>query len=360
MIKNILAVMMLGIVLAGSAAAEDAPTTLSNSGTISPYKPERGGIFLAADFLAVIPGNTKLDISTQPWVDSSNNTIAISKMPYVSGTKYAKDYAKEGSVFTYTTDERYRYFKGNGLPSTPMGEYPVQEGTAAYKYYSVAPGGHDYRTGIPGSDYSSAAAIGISPYNLTVQLPKYPKPSNTPNPIASLPIGVTLTGTVWHFELANASGTAWYNPTSLLPIDQCWGHPYAQQYHLHGYSWKCFPNQGTEGHSPLFGYALDGFGIYGPRGDDGKMVTNAQLDECHGHSHPVLWDGTVQDIYHYHLNNEYPYSIGCFKGPVDYGQALGSPDLKAHTKPHGAPSKSHDHKDHGTPDIIAIPRGTFQ
>ena len=360
MIKNILAVMMLGIVLAGSAAAEDAPTTLSNSGTISPYKPERGGIFLAADFLAVIPGNTKLDISTQPWVDSSNNTIAISKMPYVSGTKYAKDYAKEGSVFTYTTDERYRYFKGNGLPSTPMGEYPVQEGTAAYKYYSVAPGGHDYRTGIPGSDYSSAAAIGISPYNLTVQLPKYPKPSNTPNPIASLPIGVTLTGTVWHFELANASGTAWYNPTSLLPIDQCWGHPYAQQYHLHGYSWKCFPNQGTEGHSPLFGYAFDGFGIYGPRGDDGKMVTNAQLDECHGHSHPVLWDGAVQDIYHYHLNNEYPYSIGCFKGPVDYGQALGSPDLKAHTKPHGAPSKSHDHKDHGTPDIIAIPRGTFQ
>jgi YHYH protein len=360
MIKNILVGMMLGITLVGSVAAEDAPTTLSNSGTISPYKPERGGIFLAPDLLLVIPGNTKLDISTQPWVDSSNNTIVISKMPYVSGTKYAKDYAKEGSVFTYTTDERYRYFKGNGLPSTPMGEYPVQKGTEAYKYYSVAPGGHDFRTGIPGSDYSSAAAIGISPYNLTVQLPKYPKPSATPNPIASLPIGVTLTGTVWHFELANASGTAWYNPTSLLPIDQCWGHPYAQQYHLHGYSWKCFPNQGTEGHSPLFGYAFDGFGIYGPRGDDGKMVTNAQLDECHGHSHPVMWDGAMQDIYHYHLNNEYPYSIGCFKGPVDYAKALGSPDLKAHTKPHGAPSKTHDHKDHGTPDIITIPRGTFQ
>jgi len=219
MIKNILVGMMLGITLVGSVAAEDAPTTLSNSGTISPYKPERGGIFLAPDLLLVIPGNTKLDISTQPWVDSSNNTIVISKMPYVSGTKYAKDYAKEGSVFTYTTDERYRYFKGNGLPSTPMGEYPVQKGTEAYKYYSVAPGGHDFRTGIPGSDYSSAAAIGISPYNLTVQLPKYPKPSATPNPIASLPIGVTLTGTVWHFELANASGTAWYNPTSLLPID---------------------------------------------------------------------------------------------------------------------------------------------
>jgi len=73
-----------------------------------------------------------------------------------------------------------------------------------------------------------------------------------------------------------------------------------------------------------------------------------------------MWDGAMQDIYHYHLNNEYPYSIGCFKGPVDYAKALGSPDLKAHTKPHGAPSKTHDHKDHGTPDIITIPRRTFQ
>jgi hypothetical protein len=69
---------------------------------------------------------------------------------------------------------------------------------------------------------------------------------------------------------------------------------------------------------------LDGFGIYGPRGDDGKMVTNAQLDECHGHKHPVEFNGTIQNIYHYHLNNEYPFSIGCFRGTPDYNAALGS------------------------------------
>lgn len=33
------------------------------------------------------------------------------------------------------------------------------------------------------------------------------------------------------------------------------------------------------------GYALDGFGIFGPRSLGGKLVTNADLDECHGHSH---------------------------------------------------------------------------
>ena len=360
MIKNILLAVVLGITLAGSAVAQDAPTTLLSSGIISPYQAQRNGLFMAADFLAAVPGNTRFEISTQPWMDTANNTVVIAKMPYVSGTKYATDYAKEGSVFTITEDAKYRYFIGNGLPNTAMGDFPVQPGTPAYKFYQAAPGGHDFRTGIPGSDYSSAAAIGISPYELNIQLPKNPKLSAKPNPIAALPIGVTLTGTVWHAEIANASATAWYPPASILPIDQCWGHPYAQQYHLHGYSWKCFPNQGTEGHSPLFGYALDGYGIYGPRGDDGKMVTNAQLDECHGHTHPVMWDGKMQNIYHYHLNREFPYAIGCFRGEVNYDQALGSADMKAHNKPHGTPGKVHDHKSHGPKGIIAIPIGSFQ
>lgn len=38
------------------------------------------------------------------------------------------------------------------------------------------------------------------------------------------------------------------------------------------------------------------------------------LDECHGHSHSIQWDNKTVDMYHYHLNNEYPYSIGCFRG----------------------------------------------
>ena len=81
------------------------------------------------------------------------------------------------------------------------------------------------------------------------------------------------------------------------------------------YSWKCFPNQGLPGqHSPLYGYALDGFGVFGPRDAGGVNVTNAMLDECHGHSHAIPWDNATVDMYHYHLNNEYPYSIGCYRG----------------------------------------------
>jgi hypothetical protein len=48
------------------------------------------------------------------------------------------------------------------------------------------------------------------------------------------------------------------------------------------------------------------------------MVVNDDLDECHGHTHDIEWDGEIRDMYHYHVNNEYPYSIGCFRGtPID-------------------------------------------
>ncbi|WP_216256222.1 YHYH protein [Polynucleobacter sp. AP-Melu-500A-A1] len=256
-----------------------------------------------------------------PWTDTSTNLMTISQIPYVSGANSATAYDPAGSVFTTTTDAIYRYFQGNGLPSTKMGTFPVQSGTAAYPYYAALPGGTNQATG---QTYSNAAAIGISPYNLNSKLPLNPMVSGF-YPINSLIVGITLTGAVWHAEVANDATGNWYNPTNALPLDQCWGHPYNQQYHLHGYSWKCFPNQGTSGPSPLFGYALDGFGIYGPRGEDGQMVTNAQLDQCHGHTAPVQWNGALTNIYHYHLNREYPYSVGCFRGIVDYDTALGPP-----------------------------------
>jgi hypothetical protein len=65
---------------------------------------------------------------------------------------------------------------------------------------------------------------------------------------------------------------------------------------------------------PILGYALDGFGIYGPRGDGGKLLTNNDLDACHGHMGIIDWDGNLQYMYHYHLNTEFPYGPGCFRG----------------------------------------------
>ena len=320
--------MLVGATSVASPASAAVPNTLVNARSDFrilevPPAGSKGRLYVGGQlFQTILPPSTTLSTSTAAWVNAATNptTITIAKLPTVSGTVTAKDIAPRGSVFAVTTDKTYRMFKGNGLPTTPMGRFgPVQPGTAAYPYYAAAPGGANTIPGTPGfgQNYSSAAAIGISPYNLDIRVPIAPKALATPQPIEYLVIGVTLTGALWHVELANASTTFWANPISILPLDQCFGHPYSQQYHYHAYSWKCFPNQGTKGPSPLLGYAMDGFGIYGPRGADGKEITNAQLDECHGRTAPVLWNGKIQNVYHYVANSEYPYAVGCFRGVVD-------------------------------------------
>jgi len=323
-----------------SSSDPGTPTTLVNSANgMSPYVCAVNGMCLNPTFGLIpnspIPTNTQFAQSTYSWVDQSNNTLILSAIPYVSGTVSAKDIDPAGFNLTVTNTTStntlgvanipYRYFKGNGLPNFVMGKFPVQPGTPAYSYYNALPGGS--------AEFPTADLIPVATYNLESYIPRVPvenpKDANgnvLPGPISSLITGIALTGVVWHAELANSS-TSWYNPSSALPLDQCWGHPYNKQYHLHGYSWKCFSNQGNSGPSPLFGYALDGYGIYGPRGEDGQMITNKQLDQCHGHTASVMWDGQMTNIYHYHLNREYPYSVGCFHGVVDYAKALPNSDM---------------------------------
>ena len=83
-------------------------------------------------------------------------------------------------------------------------------------------------------------------------------------------------------------------------------------YHYHSLT-NCIDDPGTA-HSKLMGYALDGYGIYGMRGEDGAVLHDADLDACHGHTHVIDWDGKKVAMYHYHATAEYPYVIGCFHG----------------------------------------------
>jgi hypothetical protein len=100
-------------------------------------------------------------------------------------------------------------------------------------------------------------------------------------------------------------------------LDRFGGHTDGtERYHYH------FPAQDLQdhihpheqGHSALMGYMLDGFGIYGPYGENGELLKSADLDECHGHTHPVLWDGQMINLYHYHWTYDFPYNIGCYRG----------------------------------------------
>ena len=277
-------------------------TTAANG--VSVGSPARNTFYLCPGKKVVVNGTdflfpTVITKANSSWV--TKNSIIVSKIPTVEGSVTMKH------EFKVTLTKNGRRLKGNGIPNHPIGVFPIKKGTTAYKIYSQ----------LPAQGYANAAEIPVAPYDLDVTVPRNPKPNAKPSCMGDeLMLGVaTQTGAAWHIEYAIDNYNHAVDPNAALPTDLCWGHPYETQYHYHGYSWKCFPNQGKPGeHSPLFGYAMDGFGIYGPRSLNGKLVRNVDLDECHGHIHEIVWDGVMKKMYHYHVNNEYPYSVGCFRG----------------------------------------------
>ncbi|MDX2137578.1 MAG: YHYH protein [Chloroflexota bacterium] len=183
-----------------------------------------------------------------------------------------------------------RLLTGNNLPTTHgTGIYPISASDDAYAYDRN-----------PNS---------ISEQTMTLELPANPTLAAEPGCLTPGGIGVLTTGVVIFDALDALNRDAVAHETQ----DGCGGHPeITGAYHYHSLT-ECIEDEGT-GHSVLVGYAMDGFGIYGVRGEDGQPMTNADLDECHGHTHEIEWDGQMVEMYHYHATYEYPYTLGCFKG----------------------------------------------
>jgi hypothetical protein len=94
--------------------------------------------------------------------------------------------------------------------------------------------------------------------------------------------------------------------------DSCNGHPERSgEYHYHGAS-DCV--EGAERANTLIGYALDGFGIYSRFDANGKEYSSDDLDECHGITSEIEWNGEMVEMYHYVITQDYPYTVGCFRG----------------------------------------------
>ena len=103
-------------------------------------------------------------------------------------------------------------------------------------------------------------------------------------------------------------------------IDYCGGHPTPinLEYHVHSGATFTASNTGRERcglptdtagqHSTRLGWMYDGFGIYGRYSLNGEVPTD--LDLCSGHTHEI--DGVM--TYHYHIPDQFPWIIGCFKG----------------------------------------------
>ena len=226
-----------------------------------------------------------------PWI-KSDGTFDLTAKPSVSGA------ISWPSQFTITLNGTSRSIQGNDLPKHATGQYPIASSDDAYGY-----------------DRNPNA---IQSQTMQIDLPANPQLATQPSCLPMGQIGVLLTGS-YFFNALDGPGR---DAVAHEIQDDCQGHPeQTGAYHYHNLS-DCIADPGT-GHSALVGYALDGFGIFGHRGEDGHDLTNADLDACHGHTHEIEWDGQKVVMYHYHATHEYPYTVGCFMGtPVKGAQAV--------------------------------------
>ena len=185
-----------------------------------------------------------------------------------------------------------RIISSQSVPDHKTGDFPFARGSLYQKYDRN-----------PNS---------IQEQSIEVSVPAMPMIAPQPTCLPMGPIGIALSGAL----IYNALDAEGHDAAAHEIQDECSGHPQRRgQYHYHSAS-PCLKEVGatTGGHSGLVGYAADGFGIFGPNDASGTAVTNENLDACHGHSETVIIDGKPQEIYHYHLTAEYPYSLGCFMG----------------------------------------------
>jgi hypothetical protein len=226
-----------------------------------------------------------------PWIHSDNTWDAMSKISVAGQVPWS------GSP-SVTLDGSVRHVTGNGLPSHNTGIFPISSSDPASRYDRN-----------PNS---------IRAQTLRYDLPANPTVTAQPTCVGMGAIGIMLTGPVFY----NGMDAGGRDAAAHEIQDACDGHPdQSGMYHYHSMS-PCADDSGS-GHSKLIGYAFDGFGIYGPRGDDGRELTDADLDECHGRTDTILWDGVAVSMYHYVATREFPYTIGCYRGtPLQRGAGI--------------------------------------
>lgn len=142
-------------------------------------------------------------------------------------------------------------------------------------YTSSCPG-----TGADGWAPEAAAACSTTQNGLSLSFPAVPAPTANECETGLGPVGMWLNGVpIYNWSDANSFNgeDVWNNyavPFRQSNMDVCYGHAGNGQYHHHSYN-ACLRqmvgDQGT-GHSPVYGYAGDGYPIHGPYHADGELT----------------------------------------------------------------------------------------
>ena len=249
-----------------------------------------------------------------PWFNG-DGTWDLTKKISVEG-----EVPHAGWYFHYGVQGDQRMFATADIPDYPTGAFPVQPDDPAYQF-----------------DRNPNT---IKQQDFVFGLPAEPTAANVAGCVPGA-IGILVTGVV----LFNALDAPGRDAVAHEVQDSCQGHPQSGGvYHNHNVPDCLLEKYDTgTGHSALVGYLVDGFGIYGPRGEDGEALSSEDLDECHGHTHMIEWNGKMADMYHYHATLDFPYTVGCMRGAYDNDDVMMISGPRAemqlgHGRPNGRPN----------------------
>jgi hypothetical protein len=229
-----------------------------------------------------------------PWIGPT--TFDLTAKPTVQGSVRHPVLGPEGKplevkgTFSITTTGKRRYFHGNGIPIPKVltGIFPVRTTDPAYQY-DPNPNGFKMQT-------------------VSFFLPRHPKLAANGPYCTYKEMGITLDGV----PITSPFDPKGRNEVAYEVQDLCNGTTQpGGLYHRHGLPY-CYPH--AYKNNALVGYALDGFGIYSPFDEDGIELTADDLDECHGRTSWITWEGKRRYMYHYVATRDFPYTVGCFRG----------------------------------------------
>jgi len=221
-------------------------------------------------------------VKTPPWVNISGGTWSMVTKAAVQGD------VSWPAKFTASHQGAEEVLSGNGLPRR-SGVFPVSPSDPAYAYNPdpTAVIAHTVRVTIPYNPVQGASAQCVGGV-----------------------VGIAING-IPILDGFDADGN---DAAGVETQDTCHGHPNAiNGYHYHSLS-PCLLSKKALTHTTQVGWALDGFGIYVEYNANGQLLTDADLDACHGRTSVVPWHGKEVDIYHYDMTMEFPYTVGCFVG----------------------------------------------
>ena len=219
-----------------------------------------------------------------PWIDEATGTWDLTAKVSVAG-----EVSWPMAEYSETIDSSGRRVVSNGLPVDMItGTFPIAADDPAFSY--------DRNPNM------------IAESAIDVTLPVAPAVGE-PTCLAKGAVAVFRNG-VAAFAPVDATNR---DAVAYETQDACDGHPQqSSTYHYHNVP-SCIVDA-TVGTSTVVGFAYDGFPIVIERDASGALPTNADLDECHGRTSPIVLDGAIVEMYHYSTTVEFPYFIGCYRG----------------------------------------------